>query len=534
MASKKVVALTFLLLFLFGLYAVVHSNPMNSNLTSYTIGSHTVKPLKVLFVSAPFPGHTNALLALGEELVRRGHNVSFCSTDSWDNLIEKVMERRMKYLSAGIVIDYESKRANIHKVLKSMFSSNPWMVYKALMTVIEWNQEIVSPIIDYLINNDVTQWDIVITDYLLINSVPCIARYHNVSVIGVFNRPIHNINHPPWPYPSITSGKTDNIMFLDRLSNIPSRFIGLLIGKFFFYSSPTVNKLCNKVFHWGPLEGWEYPAIVRTVIGFEYPRTISPLTEYVGPILSKLNKPLPTDLSKWIQDKEDNSVIYISMGSIANTNYDLVVAFVNSTNSTTYSVVWSLNELHQHFLDDMKLDSHKYVISSWTPQVTLLQHKSISMAILHGGSNGVHEALYYGVPLIVIPQFGDQFDWAAMVEHSGVGLQIKPHQVSSQTIKKSIKTIESGEYHKKAQKMSQIMKKAGGVDKAADLVEFYVNVGYDHLIPGPVKYKWSWIQYYNIDVHVTLLCILLIIMYCIVKVCKCCCRCCSKEKLKKE
>ena len=50
------------------------------------------------------------------------------------------------------------------------------------------------------------------------------------------------------------------------------------------------------------------------------------------------------------------------------------------------------------------------------------------------------------------------------------------------------------------------MKRAGGVDKAADLVEFYVNVGYDHLIPGPVKYKWSWIQYYNIDVHVTLLC----------------------------
>ena len=527
MSSKRVVALPFLLLFLFGLYGVIQSNHVNSNSTSSTI-----KRLNVLFVSVPLPGHYTALLALGEELVRRGHYVTFCSTDSWDNLIDKAMERGIKYLSAGKVIDYDSKRANIHKVVQWLYSSNPWMIYKALMIIIEWNKEMTSPIINYLINNDVTQWDVVIFDVLLMNSVPCIARYHNVSVIGVSNRPIHN--DLPWPYPLTTSGKTDDIMFLDRFSNIPSKFIKSLINNVLFYSSPTVDKLCNKVFHRGPLEGWEYPAIIRTVIGFEYPRTISPLTEYVGPILSKLNKPLPTDLSKWIQDKEDNSVIYISMGSVANTSHDLVVAFVNSTNSTTYSVLWSLNEFHQHFLNDMKLDSNKYFISSWTPQATLLQHKSISMAILHGGSNGVHEALYYGVPLIVIPQFADQFDWAAMVEHSGVGVQLKPHQVTSQTIKKSIETIESGGYRERAQKMSQIMKRAGGVDKAADLVEFYVNVGYDHLIPGPVKYKWSWIQYYNIDVHVTLLCIILIIIYCIVKVYKCCCRCCSKEKLKKE
>ena len=52
---------------------------MNSSSTSSTI-----KPLNILFVSSPLPGHANALLALGEELVRRGHNVTFCSTDPKD------------------------------------------------------------------------------------------------------------------------------------------------------------------------------------------------------------------------------------------------------------------------------------------------------------------------------------------------------------------------------------------------------------------------------------------------------------------
>ena len=515
-----------LLVFLSGLYSVTHSNQVNSNPTSSTI-----KPLNVLFVSVPLPGHANALLALGEELIRRGHNVTFCSLDSIANLKDKAMERDINYLSAGSVVNEEHL---LKELTVSLPCNNPWTLYQSVMAFNEWQNFNSKVIIEYVFASNLTQWDVVIIEHFLSNSIPCIAKHQNVSIISLVNKPLRD-QGPSWSFPLPLCGKTDDLSFFDRLTDVPSLLVASLIESTLLYKSPITNQLCNKVFHWGPLEGWEYPSIVRTVIGLEYPRTISPLTEYVGPILSKLKKALPTDLSKWIQDKEDNSVIYISMGSILNITTEITIAFANSTNNTRHSVVWSLKKFHHHIVSDMELNLNKYFISSWIPQATLLQHKSISMAILHGGSNGVHEALYYGVPLIVIPQCCDQLDWAVRVEHSGVGVQLKLHQMTSQTIKESIETIESGKYHEKAQKMSQIMKRAGGVDKAADLVEFYVNVGYDHLIPGPVKYKWSWIQYYNIDVHVTLLCIILIIMYCIVKVCKCCCRCCClKEKHKKD
>ena len=53
------------------------------------------------------------------------------------------------------------------------------------------------------------------------------------------------------------------------------------------------------------------PQIVQTVIGFEFPRTISPLSEYVGPILSKSPVPLSEGLEIWLKNKPEKSVLYI-------------------------------------------------------------------------------------------------------------------------------------------------------------------------------------------------------------------------------
>ena len=77
---------------------------------------------------------------------------------------------------------------------------------------------------------------------------------------------------------------------------------------------------------------------------------------------------------------------------------------------------------------------------------------------------------------------------------------------------------------------------AGGAKRASDLVEFYAEVGYDHLIPAYVKYEWSWVQYYNLDVHCLLLLILLSVTYISCRVVKCSYRiCCSKcNKMKKD
>ena len=53
-------------------------------------------------------------------------------------------------------------------------------------------------------------------------------------------------------------------------------------------------------------------------------------------------------------------------------------------------------------------------------------------------------------------------------------------------------------------RLKKIFVAAGGVERAAELVEFYEAVGYSHLIPAYAKYNWSWVKYYNVDVYLFL------------------------------
>ena len=128
----------------------------------------------------------------------------------------------------------------------------------------------------------------------------------------------------------------------------------------------------------------------------------------------------------------------------------------------------------------------------------------------------------------------DQVVNAGILQHRGLGIKLDQQKVTPERIEESINHIESGNYHKRASSIRKMFLQAGGAERAADLVEFYEEVGYDHLVPAYAKYEWSWVQYYNVDVYALLLCTALLCMYCTVRLCSCVCRRCAGRKVKKE
>ena len=52
----------------------------------------------------------------------------------------------------------------------------------------------------------------------------------------------------------------------------------------------------------------------------------------------------------------------------------------------------------------------------------------------HGGYNSLTEATYAGVPLIVMPLFGDQHPNAVRVVRAGIGAMVEKDKVTEQTV----------------------------------------------------------------------------------------------------
>ncbi len=97
--------------------------------------------------------------------------------------------------------------------------------------------------------------------------------------------------------------------------------------------------------------------------------------------------------------------------------------------------------------------------------------KEVDVAILHGGMNGVLDALADDVPLVVVPLAFEQGAIASRVRHAGAGLVCRPHAMRWR-LAGAIKTvIEDPSFAENAARVGADIRKAGGTQRAADIVE---------------------------------------------------------------
>ena len=494
------------------------------------------KKLSVLLLASFSIGHQFPLIALGEELVRRGHNVTMMGpitegSSVLPNLPESV---GIKFIATSKVTQDPQRRM-------TQASKNS----KNFLQLI-WNLNLTSDDSqDYLIemwakvdSMNGSEWDYVVTDIGVNMITQCIEKKWGPKVMMNFSPlPVLLSIRPPWPHPYAFSTSSDKLTFKQRLTEVlfigPLEYLGFKIAAWI-----TGNKIpsCKVPLHMFDNLGIATPILFDTVIGFEYPKIIFPLQHYVGPILPKTPPPLGKDLLDWLRDKE--SVVYISMGSTGDLTPQQAQGLLEGVmTNTNYSVVWALRKNNRDCLEGMELNRDRLFMSEWVSQVAMLQHRTTTFAILHCGIGGVQEALINSVPVICLPYAWDQFSTAIRLISQGLGARILPDELSRESVEKAIQTIENGDIRKQVKKMSKILKMAGGAEKAADLVEFYADVGHDHGVPAYIRYEWNWIVYYNLDVYVVLIVLLGLICWVSKRLCrcclrKCCCCCCSSTKTK--
>ena len=71
----------------------------------------------------------------------------------------------------------------------------------------------------------------------------------------------------------------------------------------------------------------------------------------------------------------------------------------------------------------------------------MLGHPKTRAFITHGGTNGIYEAIYHGIPVVGIPLFGDQFDNIVHMKTKGAGVHVDFLTMSSTDLLHAVKTV---------------------------------------------------------------------------------------------
>ena len=535
------------LLVLVGSKGVENSIAAADNKDDSDLTSPERKALSLLLVGGIQPGHIAPLVKLGHELVKRGHNVSLCSpemegSDLLPHLPESV---GINFISTGRSVFTNDNFENMVRDVKFSFNTSSDLLA---------HRSSPDPVAEVRIQLRKTldevniHFDVLVCDLAPLPVAIYFAQKGKKIVLFAPFLP-HGLpaTIPAWPIGVHGLGQGENLSYLERLLNTiyfgPAKSLGHHLE---FKSLKEKDKEFRKVLSGIDIRdypGIRVPLIITTAQGFEYPRTTTPLTHYVGPVLmNSMDEEIDNDLDQWLKTKDDKSVIYINTGATGVLTPQAAQSIVEGILKTHYSAIWSVRKSVQEALQGIvSLDRNRfYVLTKWVPREAILRHRTIGIAILHCGMNGVQEALYNSIPVVGIPHTWDHFDVATRMHSAGVGIPLYGYgyidsqkTFSAEQVADAIKKIDSGGYRKAAEKMRKIFIHAGGAERAAELVEFYGEVGYDHLIPAYAKYEWSWVQYYNVDVYITLLSSLLLAVFAISRAVSCACKqSCVKRTLK--
>ncbi|MEG0766113.1 MAG: glycosyltransferase [Clostridia bacterium] len=124
---------------------------------------------------------------------------------------------------------------------------------------------------------------------------------------------------------------------------------------------------------------------------------------------------------EWVTPIQNNDpIIYASLGTLFNNWPEFFMMLSEAVDGLPVQLIASIGT---HIKPEMlgKLADNMVVAPFW-PQLDVL--KKASLFITHAGTGSVMEAIYFGVPMLAVPQMDEQFLTASLMAKHGLGKMI--------------------------------------------------------------------------------------------------------------
>ncbi|XP_036057028.1 UDP-glucuronosyltransferase 2B9-like isoform X2 [Onychomys torridus] len=273
--------------------------------------------------------------------------------------------------------------------------------------------------------------------------------------------------------------------------------------------------------------------LIRTYWDLEFPYPLLPNFDFVGGLHCRPAKPLPKEIEDFVQSSGEHGVVVFSLGSMVGTlTEERANVIAAGLAQVPQKVLWRFEGKKP---DTLGSNTRLY---KWIPQNDLLGHPKTRAFITHGGTNGIYEAIYHGIPVVGIPLFGDQFDNVVRMKTKGAGVRLDFLTMSSTDLVDALKTvINDPSYKENVMRLSRIHhdQPVKPLDRAVFWIEFVMrHKGAKHL--RVAAHELTWFQYHSLDVLAFLFACVLTVTLIIMKCCLFCCWKFAKagEKKKRE
>ena len=369
---------------------------------------------KVLFFNIPAYGHTYPTLPLVTELVRRGEQVVYYSSPAFRQPIEQTgavfRSSETPFLNDDTQID-----ENMVKVAYMLLQGSRFALDNLLPQVREDTP-------DYIIHDGLCPWGKFIAQIM---GVPAICSMTTFAIPPITGKNFLRVIKTPGNMRLLFSTPIARMLFDGRDQLIPFHALSDQLHKKYGIAKPQVfDMFTNRAMM----------NIVYTTKQFQpFAEVFDDTFKFVGP--SIVSRSDPSTVSFEVPGEEP--VIYISLGTVFNDKADFYRMCYEAFADIGYTVVLSVGKRTN--IANLGKMPRNFIVQEFVSQLELLQRTALF--VTHGGMNSVSEALYYGVPLIVIPQSADQNLVGQRIEQLGAGKALRMTGVTAQGLRSTAEDI---------------------------------------------------------------------------------------------
>jgi MGT family glycosyltransferase len=407
-------------------------------------------------------GPTNNCVGIGDVLRRRGHRVVFILEESFaGTLEEKGFEERLMRLAPPA--DAEEDPGQFWKD----FIRETAPVFRK--PTIEQLGEFIAPTFQALVDGakyvderlveiiDEVQPDVIVEDNVV--SFPALPASGRPWVRIVSCNPAE-LKDPQVP-PTFSGYPAADRDGWDAYWDEYRRALGALHADFDEFcrerGAPPLPEL--ELIHTSPdLNLWIYPDEA------EYPRA-TPLDGS----WHNLQASVRTTDAPYEVERGDEPLVYLSLGSLASGDVELMRGLIGSLTDSAYHVIVSKGPQHEELELPANMTGEEFL-----PQTSILPQ--VDVVITHGGNNTVTEALYFGKPMVLLPVFWDQYDNAQRMHETGFGIRLDTYGHDPAELPAAVdRLLGNAGIRGRLDSLSSRLRAAPGTERAADLIEELVS-----------------------------------------------------------